>query len=135
MSADRHTPWGAYGLIALSVLSQSAGAALFKVGSEQARERLSEEWWAIIWTWLNPYFIGGLACLGVQTIAWMLVLRRLPLSRAYPFMACVLPVNLLIAVLYFSEQMSWNHLVGMILIGGGVVLVASAESEPVKEVS
>ena len=121
-----------HGLIALSVGAQVAGAALFKVGAQRALGKVSHAWWGIVWTWLNPYFIAGLGCLGVQTLAWMVVLKRMPLSRAYPFMACVLPLNLAVAALWFAEPMHWNHLTGMALIALGVVTVARADTSPNK---
>lgn len=137
MTQELRTPpaWSTYGFILLSVLSQVAGAALFKVGAQRAVGRVFEVWWGVIWTWLNPFFISGLMCLGVQTVAWMVVLRRMPLSRAYPFMACVLPLNLLVAALYFSEQMAWNHGAGIVLIGLGVVTVARSGTSPVEVTS
>ena len=124
------TPLATYGFIALSVCAQVAGAALFKIGAQRALDRPSHTWWSIVWTWLNPFFCIGLVCLGAQTVAWMLVLRRMPLSQAYPFMACVLPLNLLVAAAYFSEPMGWNHALGMLLIAAGVISVARADTSP-----
>lgn len=73
---------------------------------------------------INPWYAGQLAALGMQTICWILVLRRLPLSFVYPFMSLVFPLNLVLAWLFFQEKVQFNHIVGTILIICGVVIIA-----------
>jgi len=73
---------------------------------------------------INPWYAGQLAALGMQTICWILVLRRLPLSFVYPFMSLVFPLNLVLAWLFFQEKVQYNNIVGTILIVCGVVIIA-----------
>jgi drug/metabolite transporter (DMT)-like permease len=73
---------------------------------------------------VNPWYFGVLFCLGMQAVCWVLVLRRLPLSFAYPFMSLTLPVNLFGAWLLFHEQACANHVAGTLIILVGVILIA-----------
>jgi drug/metabolite transporter (DMT)-like permease len=73
---------------------------------------------------VNPWYFCSLCCLGLQALCWIFVLRRLPLSFAYPFMSLVLPLNLFWAWLLFREQVCAHHFVGTAIILLGVVLVA-----------
>lgn len=115
MSTNNHP--GVF-LVAAAIVLQSTAAALSKqAGIESAANGFSL---AII----NPWYLISLAALALQMILWILALRVLPLSTAYPCMSLALPLNLALSVLIFGEMVYWNHIVGMTVLTVGVVLVS-----------
>jgi undecaprenyl phosphate-alpha-L-ara4N flippase subunit ArnE len=111
-------------LIGASVMTQVSATSLIKMGAVRTMGAQHASTGDMIWAWLNLYFLMGIAVLVVQMVMWTLVLRRVELSRAYPFMALVLPLNLGVAALVFNEAIAWNHVLGVALIGAGLVCVS-----------
>ncbi|MEM1346961.1 MAG: EamA family transporter [Myxococcota bacterium] len=108
-SAWRAAPW-----VLGSIGAQSCAAAMFKFAASKSEELLV----------LGVAYIVALGLLGMQAVFWLKVLGHMELSRAYPFMALVIPLNLVFAVVAFGEAVSARQLLGVALIVGGVVLVA-----------
>ena len=73
---------------------------------------------------VNPWYIGELVMLFLQACCWIMVLRRLSLSFAYPFMSLVYGMNLLTAWLIFKEAVHLNNIIGIIFIIGGVSILS-----------
>lgn len=109
--------------IVLSVIFQSAAIVCAKYAGSISLGR------GVASIIINPWYAGQLVALGMQTICWILVLRRLPLSFVYPFMSLVFPLNLVLAWLFFQEKVQVNHIVGTVLIVCGVVIIAMKEPE------
>ena len=78
---------------------------------------------------INPWVVAVFAALGFQGVCWILTLRRLPLSLAYPCMASVLPLNLLCSWALFSEPVHVSHLLGIGLMCAGIWLLGSDMSK------
>lgn len=100
-----------------SILLQSAAA----VCSKQAG--LTSANGAALGMVINPWYVLSLVALGMQAVAWMLVLRRFPLSVAYPISSLIFTLHLLWAWLIFKEEIAWNHLGGIVLIVAGVAVI------------
>jgi len=81
--------------------------------------------WALA---LNPWYVGEIAALSLQALAWTLALRRLPLTLAYPFTSLVYGVNLASAHFVFGESINLVHVIGMSVIMAGVTLSSRAVS-------
>lgn len=67
-----------------------------------------------------PYdvcLIGALMVLGIYAVLWQVILKRMPLSVAYPFRSLGVVYGLAIAGLAFSEPITWQN-----LIGGAIVM-------------
>lgn len=96
----------------------SLGQVFFKVAAEQIRAGSLRETLASMA--LNPQLILALAIYGVATLLWVLVLREVPLSRAYPVTALGMIIVPVIGLVLFKEPLSWS------LIAGGVLMVAGA---------
>lgn len=102
-------------LIGLSVACQLGAVILLKMFAQQDGETYS-----LLRVLLHPYFWLALLCLAGQAFTWQLVLRRFPLSFAYPFNGLIYPGALLLGYLFFSEPVSAAKLLGVMLIIGGV---------------
>ena len=62
---------------------------------------------AIMWRMVtSPYVIGGLLVYGMGTFFWLIVLNRVPLSFAYPFISLGIILGLLSAWGIFSRKHS-----------------------------
>ncbi|MBM3390155.1 MAG: hypothetical protein FJY26_11780 [Betaproteobacteria bacterium] len=66
------------------------------------------------WFWL------GLAIYGGATLAWLALLRTVPLSVAYPFFALAFFIVPLLSWWVLGEAVSLRHWVGALLISAGV---------------
>ena len=74
--------------------------------------------------------IAAIGVMGVYAILWQQVLKRIELSMAYMFKGTSIVFVMLLAYVLFGEQITWNNIVGAIIIIGGIVLFARS-SEPI----
>jgi multidrug transporter EmrE-like cation transporter len=89
----------------------------------QAAEHASER--SNIWTYLfglamSPWVWCALTMAGLSFVAWMLVLKRIPLSFAYPFVSLTFPLVVIGSVLFFGEKVNPAQLIGLALIVVGL---------------
>jgi drug/metabolite transporter (DMT)-like permease len=72
----------------------------------------------------NGYFIGAILLYVALTVLWVWILTFTPLSRAYPFVALAFALTPLLGGLVFGESITPRLMLGMVLILGGLLLVA-----------
>lgn len=78
----------------------------------------------------NAWFLCGLLTYAASVLTWLLVLRRVPLTIAAPFVALVYVIVPLASRILFSDTINVRMWVGMLLVVAGVTLVArSAPTE------
>lgn len=70
----------------------------------------------------SPWIWCALLLAGSAFVAWMIVLKKLPLSFAYPFISLTFPLVVLGSVLIFGEKVSAMQVLGLVLIVVGVSL-------------
>jgi len=116
------------GLILLSVALSASGQLLLKLGASAPAMRkaiagggVAEKLFVLLGT---PALVGGLAIYALSAMAWIVVLSKLDLSLAYPFVGLGFVVTFLIGVFVLGEPASAGRLAGTLLIAGGAVLVA-----------
>ncbi|CAM4215240.1 EamA family transporter [Paenibacillus phoenicis] len=109
-----------YLLLFGNILLLVTGQVLFKIGLARTG--------GLHWSKLasSPAVIGGIALYGIATLLWFAVLSRLPLSVAYPLQALAYVLALLPAYFLFHETITWNKLLGVIVILLGVFLLAKS---------
>ena len=73
----------------------------------------------------NAYFLGAVVLYGGLTVLWVWVLTFTPLSRAYPFVALAFAITPLLGGAVFGEPIAMRLVLGITLILGGLLLVAS----------
>jgi drug/metabolite transporter (DMT)-like permease len=81
----------------------------------------------------NPFFLGGLVAYAASVLTWLLVLRRVPLSIAAPFVALVYVLVPLASRTVFDDRISTRMWAGMLLVALGVSLVAKGGQETPKD--
>jgi len=82
---------------------------------------LGEGLWGILF---NPWLFSEIVMLALQAVMWSLVLRRMPITLAYPFMSLVIVFNLLAAWLLFGETISLQNLGGAFFIVCGILVMS-----------
>lgn len=70
----------------------------------------------------NPTLYLALAIYALATILWIWVLSRVPLTRAYPWIAAGTAIIPLLGWLIFDEQVAASYWVGLLLIVLGLAL-------------
>jgi drug/metabolite transporter (DMT)-like permease len=71
----------------------------------------------------NPWYIGGLACLGLQAVFWQVVLRGIRLFIAYLVTSLQYLLILAASRVFFQERASAANVVGAAVIAAGVYFV------------
>ena len=74
----------------------------------------------------SPFVFLGLFTMVVSMGAHLMVLSRVPLSYAYPFLSISYVVVLAVGYYFFDEHISWTRIAGVGLICAGTVLVAQS---------
>ncbi len=76
--------------------------------------------WGIL---LNYWLVAEVIMLIAQAFCWALVLRRLPITLAYPFMSLAVGLNLAAASFIFKEQVEPQNIIGVAIIVFGVFVM------------
>jgi drug/metabolite transporter (DMT)-like permease len=76
----------------------------------------------------QPQLIAGLLFYAAAAFAWMLVLARIDLSLAYPFVGLGFVLVLVLSWVWLGETPGAGRLAGSLLVVAGVLLVARAEA-------
>jgi len=115
------------GLILLSVTSGVAGQLALKVGVTRAGAAAVEAAGPIstlITAFRSPLVWLGLALYGLGALAWILVLTRLDLSLAYPFLALNFVLIAVVSRLVLGEAIPGLRWGGIVVICFGILLIA-----------
>ncbi len=72
---------------------------------------------------LQPLVFIGLACYGMASVTYIVVLSRVPLSVAYPIVSLTYPLVVFISQVIFKEAVSGIAWAGVLCICCGVALI------------
>ena len=97
-------------LLAATLLLLSLGQILFKLASKGISFGDPR-------SLLSPSLLSGLFVYGLATIMWILVLKRLPLSLAFPFYGLTFLLVPLLAHFLIGEKIGYQT-----LLGGGIIM-------------
>lgn len=78
---------------------------------------------SIVAQFLNPWTIGGLALYGLAAFFYVLALRKIPVSIAFPSVALSYVLVALLGNFWFGEPLGIAHFAGILLIVAGVALL------------
>ncbi|MGK2285962.1 SMR family transporter [Pedomonas sp. V897] len=73
---------------------------------------------------MSPLIVAGLILYGLSAIVWILVLSKVELSFAYPFVGLGFVLTMAVSALFLGEQINAARLAGTVIIAVGAVLVA-----------
>jgi multidrug transporter EmrE-like cation transporter len=103
-------------LLLLYCCGMTVGQLLFKRVSPALKESpapLHEQLAALA---LNPVFLFAVAFYFALTVFWVWLLARLPLTKAYPFVALSFILTPASAAVLFGERLTYLNMVGLVLI-------------------
>jgi multidrug transporter EmrE-like cation transporter len=108
-------------LLVLYALGMSVGQVLFKLAADHAKADATGSFWnGLLSSW---HFYVSVAVYASLTIAWIWVLTRIPLSRAYPFVVLAFVFTPLLAAVFFGERLDARYFLslGLIVLGLGLL--------------
>jgi multidrug transporter EmrE-like cation transporter len=73
---------------------------------------------------IRPWVLVGLGSAFGAALFWMLALKKMPLSTAYPFTAAGFVLILGFSVVLFGESLTLPKIAGTLLIVAGIVVLA-----------
>ncbi|MBQ7133522.1 MAG: transporter [Ruminococcus sp.] len=65
--------------------------------------------------------------LGLYAIFWQQIIKHLPLNTAYANKAVTIVWGILWGMLFFKEVITWNMIIGAVVVIVGVILVVMAD--------
>ena len=118
-------------LIILVVTATAATAhILLKIGMNEVGEINSDSIkppGILIKQFLSPpAVLAAIPVYAVSNIGWLIVLSKLNLSVAYPFLASLYIFIPVLSMVFLSESLTLQHWTGIIVIGIGIGVVLSA---------
>jgi multidrug transporter EmrE-like cation transporter len=110
-------------LSALAQMSLKAGMAAVSAG-QVAQAGSVSSLMSLLSALTQPFVLGGLGLYALGALVWMLVLARLDVSVAYPFVALGFVMVMVLGAICFGEPITAAKLAGTALVGLGVWLIA-----------
>jgi drug/metabolite transporter (DMT)-like permease len=112
-------------LILLSVACSSLAHLAFKLGVNGVESAISGSNRLFVAALAgNPYVLGGLLLHAAALGTWLLALRRVDISYAYPFIALGFVLVLGLSAWFLDERLTTARVIGVAFIIGGVFCVA-----------
>lgn len=114
-------------LIFINILVGSVGQLMLKSGMMQVGRigvtEISRPLATLGQVFTNPLILLALPLYGGALLMWLIVLSRMQLSFAYPFLALNYVINALLAQAILGEQISFLRWVAIGLICSGVIVM------------
>ncbi|MBU0618617.1 hypothetical protein KKD62_00100 [Patescibacteria group bacterium] len=82
---------------------------------------------SLLKTLLNPYVFSGYVFYALSSILALFVLKKFPLSIAFPSMSITYIIILIVSAVFFQEKITLFKLIGITLIMSGVVFLFKSE--------
>lgn len=114
-------------LLILSSVALNALAQLFirqgmlKVGVVSLK--LEQMWNMIQEFFTNLYLWSGMLCYAVSIILWMVVLSKVNVSLAYPFLSIGYIITAVLAYFLVNEPLTLQKCIGIAVICAGVIIL------------
>ena len=75
----------------------------------------------------NVYLLSGMFSYVLSVILWMIVLSKVNVSLAYPFLSIGYIITTVLAYLFFNEPITFQKVVGIIIICIGVFILTQSK--------
>ncbi|HXC91506.1 MAG TPA: EamA family transporter [Stellaceae bacterium] len=104
-----------YASLAVSILLGIAGQIALKTAANGSPTLAAQ--------FLNPMTVVGLAIYLCAALCYIVALKGIPVSLAFPSVSASYAVVAVLAHLFWGEPLGWPQIGGIVLIGGGVLLL------------
>lgn len=74
----------------------------------------------------NPYVLGGLCMYGLGAAVWLLVLAKVDLTFAYPFIGLAFVLTAVLGWLFLDESLGPARILGTASVVFGVLLISTS---------
>lgn len=119
-----------FSLILISVTLSALAQVMLKAGmsSVPVQEALARAAWpgAVGAVACNPRLLLGLVLYGLSVGLWLLVLAKVDVSLAYPFVGLGFILTMLFSFMFLHEAIGPARVAGTLLVTIGVMLIASS---------
>lgn len=122
-------------LIGLSIVTGVAGQTLLKLGASQPEDMGITSFnplAIILMIFKSPLMMGGMLLYGVGALSWIMVLSRLDLSYAYPFLALNFVLVALVSRIVLGESIPLMRWFGIGFICLGIFVVAQSAAQQLR---
>lgn len=114
-----------YVVLGISILFNCGSLILMKLaarGSDDVMNNLSSPaaWLKLV---TNGYMVAAVVCFGCSFVTWMVALKKIDLSLAYPLVSVSYILIALASHWLFNEHLTTYRWLGMGLIIGGVIVM------------
>jgi drug/metabolite transporter (DMT)-like permease len=111
-------------LVLLAVALLGTSQVLQKLGATRrlAGRRAPKEWASALF---SAELLGAIFCIAAGTALWLLVLYRMDVSRAFPFLALTSVVVVAASRIFLGERVPLHRWLGVGIIALGIALVAT----------
>jgi small multidrug resistance pump len=104
-----------YTSLTAAILLGIAGQVLLKSAANGSTTVVSQ--------FLNPLTMIGLAVYFIAAVCYILALKKIPVSIAFPSVAASYAIVAVLAHVLWNEPFGWPQMAGIALIGSGVLLI------------
>jgi small multidrug resistance pump len=104
--------------LGLAILLGVAGQIVLKSGVEGSTDLVSQ--------FLSPWTIGGLGIYFLAALTYIVALKRIPVSLAYPSVSLSYGILAILAHFLWKEPLTWHHAAGIVLITSGIAVLFRA---------
>jgi small multidrug resistance pump len=104
-----------YAALLVGILVAGSGQLLIKVGAVRNPDAAAQ--------FFDRFTILGVAAYGISAMLYLVAIRRIPLSQAYPTVAINYAIIAVAAHYFWGERLGWSQIAGIVLILGGIVLL------------
>lgn len=101
----------------------TAGQTLFKMAASRLQQADVDGILQLYRAARDPVFLAAITVYAVATVLWVMILRDIELSRAYPFVAFTYVLVPLAGVILLGEDWSPGLVVGTTLIVAGLCTI------------
>lgn len=109
-----------YGALAAAVIVGVAGQLLLKSGAERSEAAGMA---GFLGQFLNPFTITGLGVYAVAALLYIVAIKRIPVSVAFPSVSLSYVAVAVAAHYLWNEPLGWPQFAGILLIAGGIFLI------------
>ena len=104
--------------LALAIVLGVAGQVVLKTGSSTAGS---------VWAqFTSPWTIVGFGIYFAAALTYIVAIRRIPVSLAYPSVSLSYGILAVLAHVLWNEPLNWQHAAGILLIMSGIFVLFRA---------
>lgn len=104
-----------YAALIAGIVLGVLGQVLLKTGAERSADVIAQ--------FLNPFTIVGFVIYAVAAVFYIVAIKKIPLSLAFPSVSLSYVIVAIIAHLAWGEPLGFPQLAGIALIAGGILLL------------